>query len=64
MKKRELWSKIANYSAIAAAIMVILSRFFRKYLEGVMDIIFLMGLIACMLFIVAEIMKFLLKKRN
>lgn len=64
MKKRELWSKIANYSAIAAAVMVILSRFFRKYLESVMDAVYLMGLIACILFVVAEIMKFLLKKRN
>jgi len=44
--------------------MIILNRFFRRYLENIMDVVFLMGLIACILFLIAELMKFLLKKEK
>lgn len=63
-RKRQFWCKVSNYSAIAAGVMIILNRFFRRYLENIMDVVFLMGLIACILFLIAELMKFLLKKEK
>lgn len=64
MKKRVIWNKISNYCIVIIGIMIVSKMFFRQYLGNVMDFIFLMAIIASVLFLVAEVMKYITRNEK
>jgi hypothetical protein len=64
MKKRVIWNKISNYCIAIIGIMIVSKMFFRQYLGNVMDFIFLMAIIASVLFLVAEVMKYITRNEK
>jgi hypothetical protein len=64
MKKIEFWIKASNYSIAICCIVLIAKMFFRKYLESIIIPILFLGGIALIVFILSELMKFILKKKT
>jgi len=62
MKEYNFWTKISNYSILIGGIVLILKMFFRKYLENIIFPILCVGGVALIIFLLAELMKFILKK--
>jgi hypothetical protein len=64
MKKIEFWISVSNYSIAVCGVALIARMFFRKYLESIIIPILIVGGIALILSIVAELMKFILKRKS
>lgn len=63
-RKKRVLNRVSNVSIAMILFMIISKRFLRQYMEPVMDVIFLLGFIACISFIATEFMKFKLKKKE
>ena len=64
MKQYKFWAQVSNYSVITCAIAMISGKFFKKYLGNIMvPLLFIAGT-AIILFLIAELMKFTLKRRQ
>jgi hypothetical protein len=58
------WEKISNYSSIVCGIVLVTKMFFRKYLEELILPILLIGGIALIIFLISELMKFILRRNG
>lgn len=63
LKKIALIKKLSNYSIFISGIAVVIKMFFSQYFEGYIWLILSIGLLAFMLFAIAELLVFILKKR-
>ena len=63
MKKIEFWVSMSNYSIAVCSLVLIAKIFFRKYLENNIVSILFVGGIALIVFIISELMKFILKRK-
>lgn len=64
MKKKGFWFKASNYSTAICFLVLIAKMFFRKYLEPIIVPILFVGGLALIVFVISELMKFLLKRRQ
>ncbi|HBK83760.1 MAG TPA: hypothetical protein DDZ41_09225 [Flavobacterium sp.] len=63
MKKIEFWEKASNYSIAICGVVLIAKMYFRKYFEDSIVIILFVGVIALIIFVLSEFMKFILKRK-
>lgn len=63
MGKINFWMKVSNYSIIVCGIVLIAKMFLRKYLETIIVPILFLGALALFIFLLSEIMKFILKRK-
>lgn len=63
MKKIEFWAKASNYSIAVCGVVLIAKIFFRKYLENIIIPSLFIGGIALIIFILSELLKFILKRK-
>ena len=65
MKNIDFWKKTSNYSTILLVLMLILFFFFDKYIQQKhLDTISYIGIILLFLFVLSELMKFILKRKK
>lgn len=64
MKKIDFWIKASNYSIFICGIVLIAEMFFTKYLGNITMPILFVGVLALIIFLISELMKFILKKRS
>ena len=64
MERRIFWNKVSNVSTAIMIVALVSKMFFRKYLEEVILPILIVGAIAFVVMLVAELMKYLLRKQK
>jgi hypothetical protein len=64
MKKIILWNKVSNASTAVMIVALASKMFFRKYLEDVILPILIVGAIAFVVMLVAELMKYRLRRQK
>lgn len=63
MKNYNFWKKISDYSIFVCLIIFITEMFFRKYLENIINRLLFLGVIMFLVFLLAELMKFISKRK-
>jgi len=59
------WEKMSRYSIIVCAVVLIILYFFKKYIyETITLIIIIIGIVALSIFLLSELMKFILKNNK
>ena len=58
------WQKLSNCSISICGLVLISKMFFRKYIEDIIWPILFVGIFAFLLFVIAELMHFILKKKE
>ncbi len=64
MKNYTFWGKASNYSIFVCGIVLIAKMFFRKYLENIILPLLVVGGISLLIFLLSELMKFIIKKKR
>ncbi len=64
MKRLIIWQRISNYSTVVCAVVLIAKMFFRKYIEGIMMPMLIVGGIGVIVLLISEIVKFIIKQKN
>ena len=57
------WKSVSNYAIFICGVALIAKMFFRKYIESVIWPVLFIGIAAFILFAIAELMKFILKRK-
>lgn len=63
MKRLVFWNRLSNVSAILGILILILLRFFDDYIKNIIPFLAL-GCLTIIFYLLSEIMKFTLKKKN
>lgn len=63
MKHYSFWQKTSNVSAYTCGFVAIVHTFFRNYIESFIYVIITIEVVAISLFLISEVMKFILKKK-
>lgn len=58
------WKRVSNYAIFICGAALIAKMFFRKYIENVIWPVLFIGIIAFIIFAVAELMKFMLRQKD
>ena len=64
MNKYQTWDKTSNYSIVICGCALIIKIFFRKYVEGIVLPILFIGVLAFIMFLVSNLMKYIIKKNH
>lgn len=64
MERRIFWNKVSNVSTAIMIVALVSKMFFRKYLEDIILPILIVGAIAFVVMLVAELMKYRLRRQK
>ena len=64
MKRKEFWEKISNFSIAICFLAIVAKMFLREYLETIINPILFVAGIFLIVFVLSEIMMFIIKRKS